>query len=486
LPPIRRYLPLITLAVAIAALYLYKLDGVGVLGPDEPRYASIGRSMAQSGDLITPRLWGAAWFEKPPLLYWMTAAGAAAGLDPELSGRLPVALLSLAFLALSFVLLRREFGLEAAASATALLATSAGWIAFSSLCLTDLPLACFFSLAVFLALPLLRVEPDVVRSNQRFIAIGISLGLAMLAKGLVPIALSLPLWWFLRGFWRKWWMSVAAAIAVAGPWYVAVYLQNGYAFIQDFLLKQHFARLYSESLQHVQPWYYYFPVLLAGIFPWTPLLGLFLLRGNVWDKRRKCLAAVALFGFALFSSSLNKLPGYMLPLLPALFALIGAQFESKSIAAISRWWLVSCAVLAACIPMLARILPVSLMQGRFSLAGAGIVSRTEFFYIAVPLAAVLLARRSWAAPVLVLCVIAGGLYLKIVSYPILDSAVSPRGFWHRVKADSARLCNGGLDRDWAYGIAFYRGTPVPACEAGHSGLMLRSEGHGPPVITPAR
>src|SRR6185437_3061284 len=122
-----------------------------------------------------------------------------AGLDPELSGRLPVALLSLAFLALSFVLLRREFGLEAAASATALLATSAGWIAFSSLCLTDLPLACFFSLAVFLALPLLRVEPDVVRSNQRFIAIGISLGLAMLAKGLVPIALSLPLWWFLRG-----------------------------------------------------------------------------------------------------------------------------------------------------------------------------------------------------------------------------------------------------------------------------------------------
>ena len=72
----RRLLPLVTLAVAIAALYLYKLDGVGVFGPDEPRYAAIGRSMAQTGDLVTPQLWGAPWFEKPPLLYWMTAAGA--------------------------------------------------------------------------------------------------------------------------------------------------------------------------------------------------------------------------------------------------------------------------------------------------------------------------------------------------------------------------------------------------------------------------
>jgi len=483
LPPLRRYLSLITVAVAIAALYFYKLDGVGVLGPDEPRYASIGRSMAQTGDLVTPKLWGTAWFEKPPLLYWMTAAGTAAGLNPELAGRLPVALLSLAFLALSFVLLKREFGAEAAAFTIALLATSAGWLAFSSLCLTDIPLACFFSLAVFVALPLLRAQTETRRAVERFIGIGVCLGLGMLAKGLVPIALSLPLWWFLRRFWRKWWISVAAAIAFAGPWYVAVYLQNGYAFIQDFFLKQHFERLYSESLQHVQPWYYYFPVLLAGLFPWTPLLGLLLLRHRIWEQRSKCLAAIVLFGFALFSSSLNKLPGYMLPLLPALFALIGAQFQSKSVAAISRWWLLSCAVLAACIPLVARLLPVSLMQGRLSLAAIGAISRTEFFYIAVPIAAVLLARRSWAAPVLVLCVVAGGMYLKIVSYPVLDRQVSPRGLWLHVRSESSRLCDGGVNRDWAYGLAFYRGGTLPPCGPSRSDLILRSEGHGPPVIT---
>ena len=84
-----------------------------MLGPDEPRYLAIGRSMAQSGDWITPRLWGSPWFEKPPLLYWMTAAGTAIGLNQELSGRLPMVLLSLAFLAGMFALLRRDLALVA-------------------------------------------------------------------------------------------------------------------------------------------------------------------------------------------------------------------------------------------------------------------------------------------------------------------------------------------------------------------------------------
>ena len=105
----RRHLLFVTLAIAIASLYLYQLDGFGVYGPDEPRYAAIGRAMAQSGDLVTPKLWGTPWFEKPPLLYWMTALGTAAGLSPDLCGRLPVALLSLGSLAIWFEMLRRDF-----------------------------------------------------------------------------------------------------------------------------------------------------------------------------------------------------------------------------------------------------------------------------------------------------------------------------------------------------------------------------------------
>ena len=63
-------------------LYLLHLGGVGFLGPDEPRYASIGRDMAHSGDWITPRLNGQPWFEKPPLTYWLTAARASSRTCP--------------------------------------------------------------------------------------------------------------------------------------------------------------------------------------------------------------------------------------------------------------------------------------------------------------------------------------------------------------------------------------------------------------------
>jgi len=99
--------------LAIVALYFllfFGLTRVGLLGPDEPRYASIGREMAFSGDWVTPRLWGRPWFEKPALLYWMTGIAFRCGLGDDLAPRLPVAAASVLFLGFFFLLLRREFG----------------------------------------------------------------------------------------------------------------------------------------------------------------------------------------------------------------------------------------------------------------------------------------------------------------------------------------------------------------------------------------
>ncbi len=325
--------------------------------------------MAQTGDLVTPRLWGSPWFEKPPLLYWMTAAGTALRLNVDLAGRLPVALLSLAFLVASFVLLREEFGFQTSAISTALLGTCAAWIAFSDFCLTDLPMAVFFSLAVYLSLPLLRDAPRTGHVGWRFLCIGACLGIAALAKGLVPIALALPFAWFLRRYRRMWWLGIVGCLLVAAPWYTAVYLRNGYPFVQEFFLKHHFERLYSASLEHVQPWYYYFPILLGGLFPWTPLFGLLALREPAWDQRRRFLAALVVFGFVFFSATRNKLPGYLLPLIPSLFVLLGAQFETRLVTQISRLWLLGCALLIAVIPLLTIVLPQSLALGRFSVTG---------------------------------------------------------------------------------------------------------------------
>ena len=479
---IRRYFPIAALAIAIVVLYLYNLDGVGVLGPDEPRYAAIGRTMAQTGDFITPKLWGRPWFEKPPLLYWMTSIGTAFKLGPDLCGRLPVALLSLLFLGLCFLLVKWEFGTRVAGAASVLLGTSAGWIAFSSFCLTDLPLAAFFSLATLLALPLLRDEPETRGVNIVFLGIGFSLGLATLAKGLVPMALALPFIWFLRRYWRKWWLTVAACLLTALPWYWAVYARNGFPFVEEFFLKHHFQRVYSASLAHVQPVYYYVPVLLGAVFPWTPLLALFAKRSQTWDSRRSFLLTVVVFGLIFFSISLNKLPGYLLPLLPSLFVLLGAHFEKQRIADLSRTWLLPSALLIAAVPLLAPILTSSLALGRITFPSLTRITLVEAFYIAIPLFVMMLPARSFPGLLLVLCMALEGMFLKAVAYPVMDARVSPRSLWQSIAGIADQTCDGGTDRDWIFGLDYYRGESYSPCGSNHFQYVIRTHGHEVPKI----
>ncbi len=437
-----------------------------MMSTDEPRYAAIGQAMARSGNLVTPYLWGSPWFEKPPLLYWMSAAFFATGQKPEVAARLPVALLSLAFLAVAAWLVAREFGGEASAVSISLLGTSAGWVAYSNFCLTDLPMAVFFSLALLLALPLLREEPETQGVTLRFVGVGVCLGMAVLAKALVPLALALPMAWFLRRWWRAWWWAAGAFLAVAGPWYCAMYLRHGMAFVNVLFINQQFSRVYSNSLQHVQPWYYYAPVLLAALFPWTPMFAIFLSWRARWDERRGLLLATALFGFVFFSVSMNKLPGYLLPLLPALFVLLGAEFEGRTFAELGKKWLVGPAVLIALIPLIAKGLPNALAAGKVSAFQLGHLGPTELFYVAAPLAALLLGRRSWLSVLLVLCVVAGGILLKVTAYRVLDERVSARGLWREVQRRNVTICDGGINREWAYGLSFYRGSELPVCGTG--------------------
>ncbi len=72
------------------------LGAIGIVGPDEPRYAWIARAMAATGDWVTPRLYGQPWFEKPILYYWTAAFGFLLHLPTEWALRLPSAFAALA------------------------------------------------------------------------------------------------------------------------------------------------------------------------------------------------------------------------------------------------------------------------------------------------------------------------------------------------------------------------------------------------------
>jgi 4-amino-4-deoxy-L-arabinose transferase-like glycosyltransferase len=339
-------------------------------------------------------------------------------------------------------------------------------------------------LALFLALPLVRTEPLMELVSWRFVLIGACLGFGILAKGFVPLALCLPFSWFLRRFWRRWWPALLSCAIIAAPWYLAVYVYNGNQFLEEFFWRHHVQRLYSASLHHVQPWYYYFPVLLAGLFPWTPLIGLLASKQAWRDERPWFLATVFCFGFFLFSISLNKLPGYLLPLLPAMFVLVALQFQKVSTSRMGRVWLLPCALLISIIPMLPRALPQWLSVWRFSSLPISSFRGADLFYLAVAIAAVFVARRSWAVLLLVLCITWEGSYLKDMVYPVLDREVSARGLWREIKALPGTVCDAGVNREWQYGLAFYRGAPIPSCQIGKFDFALRPLPHGPPVIEP--
>src|SRR5579884_2035677 len=290
-PPRSRYTGGVRLwaAAALAAyfLFFFRLTGTGLVGPDEPRYAWIGREMARSGDWVTPRLWGQPWFEKPALLYWTTAAAFKAGLGDDWAPRLPVATLSVLFLLFFFWRLRAELGNPAAGYATGVLATSAGWVAYSRVAVFDLPLSAVFG-AAMLAL-LAWLERRQTRWLMSFTAL---LGLSVLAKGLVgPVLAALTLLcWSARNGLRELRSLLRPAallvfLAVASPWYMLCYLRNGPPFLAEFFWRQHFARYAAGALAHNQPLWYFVPVLALGLLPWTPLLTAFGAK-TLWRERK--------------------------------------------------------------------------------------------------------------------------------------------------------------------------------------------------------
>src|SRR6185295_18217753 len=78
------------LTAAYLAISLWHIQNLGLIDPDEPRYAGAGRTMAEGGSLLTPQFNGAPRINKPPLFYWLVAiSDKSAGRASEVSARIP-------------------------------------------------------------------------------------------------------------------------------------------------------------------------------------------------------------------------------------------------------------------------------------------------------------------------------------------------------------------------------------------------------------
>lgn len=459
---------------ALLALYLTGLGAVGFLGPDEPRYASIGRAMAESGDWITPRLDGQPWFEKPPLLYWMTALGHLARLPDEWAARLPVALAGLGFLLFFWQTLEREFSRRVALYATAILGTSAGWASLSFAAVTDLPMSAALGAAMLIGL----FGPSAYRGakpgrepSQRLqgIAAGVLWGLAILGKGFVPAVLMAPVLLVCRG--KRLWI-LASAVATAGPWYALVSVQQGAAFWDEFFWRHHVQRVYSTALEHGQPFWYYVPVFLAGLFPWTPLTALVFRRSLLDDGRIRFLLLWLAGGMMFFSIAVNKLPAYVLPLLPAAAIVLAAGLD-KVKPREAAWWVGGSTAVLAAVPTIARMLPEALLAGLSKSQFQPAVGWPLFFAAAGVAWLAWMERKDGAVLAAALAAATALFYLKSVSFPALEERVSVRAFWRAHQPAVSSACLEGIARAPTYGLNYYARRAMKPCDGGSPRIVLR-------------
>src|SRR4029079_17059692 len=116
---------------------------------------------------------------------------------------------------------------------------------------------------------------------------------------------------------------------VAAPWFILCTIFNGWTFIDVFLVSHNVERFTTPVFGHSRPIYFFLPVLLLLTFPWTFLL-ISALRRRL-GANEQLLVWWAIVPFVFFSLSRSKLPGNILPMVPAIALLLAKEmFQPKS------------------------------------------------------------------------------------------------------------------------------------------------------------
>ncbi|MBV8052852.1 MAG: glycosyltransferase family 39 protein, partial [Acidobacteriaceae bacterium] len=390
-------------------------------------------------DWVTPVLSGEPWLEKPPLYYWQAMIAYSIFGVSDWAARLPSAVDAALMVVLIYVFSRKFlFGVEL--DAALITASTAGVIGFSRAASTDMPLAAMFTIAMLAWFAWYKTNTRIYLAGA-----GIFLGLATLAKGPVaPFLTAVIIGVFAvvkkdyRALWRTLWLpAIVIFVAVAMPWYVAVQLRNP-QFFHVFILEHNFARFGTDLYHHRQPFWYFVPVTLLGLVPWTVLACVSLWRSMRawWADRRSsehdlsCFLLVWLFvPVVFFSASQSKLPGYILPAVPA-GALLAAEYLRRQFSNESGFSLLAVilhSIVAAAPIVPALMIQYLVLQHRLPWGRASAVSFAFAAIVALAIALTLRSRIGVSGIRFTLVPVALGVasVLRLGS-PALDSTLSAR------------------------------------------------------------
>lgn len=370
---------LLLLALAAALLFLPGLGRRDLWNPDEARYAQVAREMSESGSWSLPRLNHAVYTQKPPLFFWLVAAGARlTGGDFEVAVRLPSALAAIAATLLVFRIGSRLFGRRAAWLAAAAFATSFKVLWQGRFGQIDMLLTALVALSVWWF-----VRGYTERRPALYWLFFATAGLATITKGpagFLPPLLAIVAFLLVSGerheigrlrIGRG--LLLWAAVVLA--WLVPAAVAGGREYLDQIVLRQNLTR-YADPWHHFRPWYYYLKVIPGEFLPWSLLLpGLFAVRRELAGETRRgvrlalCWAVVTV---VFFSLSPAKRSVYVLTMYPALALLVGVAMDRLAAEwpRRRRWATVPLAVVAFLAAAVAAAAPFA-GRGRPELAAVG-------------------------------------------------------------------------------------------------------------------
>ena len=332
-PPSRRNWLLLILVLAI--VWFANLEVRKLIRPDEGRYAEVPREMVATGDWVTPRQNGLKYFEKPALQYWATAAAYEVFGIHHWTARLWPALTGFWGVLLAGFVGARFWGVRAGLFAAAISASSLLYVLIAHINTLDMGVTFFLCLGLFTLMLAQRAEASARAQRHWMWLAWAALALAVLSKGLIGAALpaaSLIVYTLWSRDWALWkrlhlFSGLLIFFAVATPWFVIVSLRNP-EFFQFFFIHEHVERFLTKTHSRVGPPWYFVPILLTGMLPWTLLMfdacaRAFRREATTGFQPKRFLLTWILFVFVFFSASSSKLPSYILPIFPAAALLMG-------------------------------------------------------------------------------------------------------------------------------------------------------------------
>jgi 4-amino-4-deoxy-L-arabinose transferase-like glycosyltransferase len=470
------------LAGFCAFLFFYGLAQFGLIGADEPRYAQVAREMLERHKWITPVLGGQPWLEKPPLYYWQAIVAYRIFGVSDWAARLPSAV-DATFLVLAAYLFLRKFRRGCETDGALIVASCAGITGYARAASMDMALAAAFGVGMLGWWAWRKTEKKIyLAAFFAFMAFG------TLAKGPVAPFLAcivIVIYAFAVRDWRVilktiWWPGILLFCLIALPWYFAVQARNP-QFFREFILEHNLGRFSKNIYHHTEPFWYYLPATALALVPWIVFVIAAFVRSvrPWWIKRPSTvrfeseseyrlsifLSCWLIVPVAFFSISQSKLPGYILPAIPA-GALLLADYlrqrvEQNDAQPVSIWLAIVHALFASA-PIVPALLIAYLVTLHRLPGGKPMMIALAIAFVLCSGIALTLVRKNGLRMLrfvtLIPVVLVVGAVLKLGS-GAMDASLSARPLAEEISAVELHpmpLAVYHVRRELEYGLTFYR------------------------------